>query len=309
MRGVSGASHFSKEPKMRETTIKSYAKINLSLDVTGIREDGYHELETVMQRVSLVDEVRVRWSEEAEGINLGCSKPYLPVDERNIAYKAAALMVREFGEKVPKGGVEIFIEKHIPVAAGLAGGSGNGAAVMIALNRIWNLGLSTRKLCALSAELGADVPFCVLIQNTGYGCALCRGTGTELYPLRNRLKKAVLLVKPPFGVSTKEVYKGIDNCDITKRPDTQKIVTALKKGRQDILYESMANVLEEYTLSRYSEAEELKEKIARETAAEKVMMTGSGPTIFALFGDLTGARKACDQMRRAGHTAYWAKMI
>ena len=296
---------------MAEIILKSFAKINLSLDVKGVREDGYHELATVMQRLSLCDEVKVCWTPGGEGksIELSCSKPFLPVDERNIAHKAAALMVEEFGEKIPSGKIEIYVEKRIPVAAGLAGGSGNGAAVLIALNRLWGLRLSTKKLCRLGANLGADVPFCVLVQNTGYGCALCKGRGEELTPLKNKVKKAVLLVKPSFGVSTREVYAGIDGCDVTKRPDDEQVVSALKTGRAAALYEAMANVLEDYTLNAYARVRELKDQMQELPGAEKVQMTGSGPTVFALFSRLADAQRACYSLREEGYSAYWAKMI
>ena len=187
---------------MTEITIKSYGKVNLSLDVCGIREDGYHVLESIMHKISLRDEVNVRWTsmdkDEIE-INLTCNKAFLPTDERNLAYRGAKLMADAFGEKVGGGIIDIHIEKHLPVAAGLAGGSGNGAALLVALNRLWDLKLDTKELCNLGAELGADVPFCLLIQNTKYSCALCEGTGTELTPLKSRFKKAILLVKILLG--------------------------------------------------------------------------------------------------------------
>ena len=294
---------------MTEITIKSYGKVNLSLDVCGTREDGYHVLESIMHKISLRDDVNVKWTsldQEDIEINLTCNKSFLPTDERNLAYKGAKLMAENFGHKVGGGIIDIHIEKHLPVAAGLAGGSGNGAALLIALNRLWDLGLDTKKLCEYGAELGADVPFCLLIQNTKYGCALCEGTGTELTPLKSRFKKAVLLVKPSFGVSTKEVYKGIDDCEIKARPNTDQLVEAMKSHDDAVIYENMINVLEEYTLKKYTEVQKIKEKIAEQTDAEKVLMTGSGPTVFALFNKLSDAQKACKRMRKEGYEAYWA---
>lgn len=294
---------------MADITIKSYGKVNLSLDLCGIREDGYHILESIMQKISLRDEVNVKWTSlEQEGIqiNLTCNRAYLPTDERNLAYKGARLMSDTFGDKVGGGVIDIHIEKHLPVAAGLAGGSGNGAALLVALNRLWDLGLDTKKLCELGAELGADVPFCLLIQNTKYCSALCEGTGTELTPLKGRFKKAVLLVKPSFGVSTKEVYQGIDNCEIKARPNTCQLVDAMKAHDDAVIYKNMINVLEEYTLKEYPEVQRIKEKIEEQTNAEKVLMTGSGPTVFALFDKLSDAQKACRKMRKEGYEAYWA---
>ncbi len=294
---------------MTEITIRSYGKVNLSLDLCGIREDGYHLLESVMQKISLHDYVNVKWTslpqEEIE-INLTCNKAYLPTDERNLAYRGAKLMADTFGDKVGGGVIDIHIEKRLPVAAGLAGGSGNGSALLVALNRLWNLKQDTKSLCELGAQLGADVPFCLLIQNTKYGCALCEGTGTELTPLKSKFKKAVLLVKPSFGVSTKEVYQGIDECVIENRPNTPELVEAIKNHDDEAVYKNMINVLEEYTLKEYEEVQKIKDKIAAETVAEKVLMTGSGPTVFALFGKLSEAQKACREMRKAGYEAYWA---
>lgn len=293
---------------MDEIKVKSYGKINLSLDVTAKREDGYHEIQTVMQRISLCDEVTVRWTgtENKEvDIRLTCDKPYLPTDRRNLAFLAAELMIEKAAGKMGGGIIDIHIIKRLPVAAGLAGGSGNGAAVLTALNRLWNMGLSTRELCRTGEKLGADVPFCVLIQNTRFGCALCSGTGADLFPLTSKFKKAVLLVKPHFGVSTAEVYKGIDNCIINRRPDSTKLAKALKEGAAEQVYYNMVNVLEEYTLNHYPEVARIKEIIAEETSAGKVMMTGSGPTVYAFFEKNGHARKACDYMRSLGYSAYW----
>ena len=180
---------------------------------------------------------------------------------------------------------------------------------MTALNKLWGLGLNARTLCQLGADLGADVPFCVLTQNTRYGCALGEGTGTQLTPVKARFKKAMLLVKPPFGVSTKEVYQGIDDCFIEERPDTKGLIDALTGGDKEIVYANMINVLEAYTLEKYSEVKALKEAIQRETIAEKVLMTGSGPTLFALFSEMKQAKDACQKMREKGYEAYWAKTL
>ena len=297
---------------MDKIKIKSYGKVNLSLDVTGKRDDGYHEIQTIMQKISLFDVVTVTWTgrdgKDIE-ISLTCDKPYLPTDRRNLAYAGAQIMARQFAGKVGGGLIDIKIEKHIPVAAGLAGGSGNGAAVMTALSRIWDTGLGAKELCAMGEELGADVPFCILTQNTGYGLALCTGTGASLTPLRSRFKRAVLLVKPHFGVSTREVYQNIDSCSIEKRPDTDMLVKALRNNSHRHIYSNMINVLEEYTLKHYPEVEKIKEMIEKETSAEKVLMTGSGPTVFAVFSHVRSAQEACLYMRKRGYSAYWATTL
>lgn len=297
---------------MSEIKIKSYGKINLSLDVTGVREDGYHTLETVMQKISLYDEVIVEWKKQDTDsieIVLNSNKPFLPRDERNIAYKAAQIMKDRYGEGIGGGQISIYLKKQLPVSAGLAGGSGNGATVLIALNRLWKLRLGTRTLCKLGEELGADVPFCVLTQNTRYGCALGTGTGAELTTIRTPFKKGLLLVKPAFGVSTKEVYQAIDDCAIEERPDTERLIDALKEGDDYVIYSNMINVLEAYTLNRYMEVKAIKEEVAKDRFAQKVLMTGSGPTVFALFEDVKKARKACLTMREKGYEAYWGKTL
>ena len=161
----------------------------------------------------------------------------------------------------------------------------------------------------MGEELGADVPFCILTQNTGYGLALCTGTGASLTPLRSRFKRAVLLVKPHFGVSTREVYQNIDSCSIEKRPDTDMLVKALRNNSHRHIYSNMINVLEEYTLKHYPEVEKIKEMIEKETSAEKVLMTGSGPTVFAVFSHVRSAQEACLYMRKRGYSAYWATTL
>lgn len=297
------------EHRACERRIKAYAKINLALDVVGIREDGYHMLETVMQQIRLADDIHIKWEKrESSGIELivSTNKPYLPTDERNLAYRAALIMA----EKAQKSGkLEIHIKKKIPVAAGLGGGSSNAAAVITALNRLWRLGLNTWELCELSKPLGADVPFLVLTHNTGYECALCTGTGDELESLRRGMKKHIVLAKPAFGVSTKEVFKNIDDCEIHERPNIKQLVEGLREKNDDKILPNMVNVLEEYTLSRYTEVNRLKEKIKQTEAVQKVVMSGSGPTVIGIYDSRRAARNACMSLRRQGYEAYWTQTM
>lgn len=309
---------------MAEIHLRSYAKINLSLDVTGTRPDGYHDLASVMQRISLYDRIHMEWiadrwscdgacddKPEAEPnirIQLTTNRPYLPVDERNLAYKAAQLMIREFGQQpgVGSGLIRISITKNIPVAAGLAGGSGNGAAILIGLNRLWGLRLNTRQLCQIGEELGSDVPFCILVQNSRYRAALATGRGEVLQPLRKSMKKYIVLAKPAFGVSTKEVFKCIDNYQISQRPDNRQLIQGLAEGNDALVYKNMINVLELYTLDHYEPVKQLKERLQRENAAETVLMSGSGPTVFAVYSKESEARKVCMLLRGLRYEAYWA---
>jgi len=292
--------------------LESYAKINLSLDVTGKRDDGYHEVSTVMQKTSLFDVLDISWEENESldklEIEITTNRPYIPVDERNLAYKAARLMEGEANKlgKRTGGIVKINIEKHIPVAAGLAGGSGNGAAVIIALNRLWGLGLDTKGLCEAGKVIGSDVPFMILIQNSRYKCALGTGLGDVLTPLPSSFKKSLVLAKPNYGVSTKEVYQGIDDVEIKERPNTEELVRALKDRDNEAILGNMVNVLEEYTLSKYKEVKELKERIRNTQGVEKVLMSGSGPTVFGVYSEKHRAYEACVALRKEGYEAYWA---
>ncbi len=293
----------------RELNLRSYAKINLCFDITGIRDDGYHLVETVMQQVSLCDDIKMVW-ESVPGqelqIQVTNSKPYLPTDNRNLAYKAAVIMAENFPPEKSQGNLRIHINKRIPVAAGLGGGSGNGAAVMIWLNRLWRLGMDTKKLCSMGAALGADVPFCILVQNSRYTCALGSGIGDVLTPLKRGLNKYVVLAKPAFGVSTREVFKEIDKYPIEERPETGKLEEGLLEGDMKKVYNNMINVLESYTLKRYPEVQALKERMAKAGASQKILMSGSGPTVMGFYNQYRQARAVCLEMRHQGYEAYWA---
>ena len=292
--------------------LKSYGKINLSLDVSGARPDGYHDLSTVMQRISLYDRIHMEWLPDSSTsqiqIKVQTNRPYLPTDERNLAYKAAQIMTDRFAsDHLTCGGtIRIDITKNIPVAAGLAGGSGNGAAVLIGLNRLWELHLNTRQLCKIGEALGSDVPFCVLVQNSRYKAALATGRGEVLEPLRIPMKKHIVLAKPTFGVSTKEVFKGIDSYEIHQRPDNRELIHGLTIGDDELVYKNMINVLELYTLDHYEPVKKLKEIFQSQTKAENVLMSGSGPTVFAIYSSEAEARQACMLLRSMRYEAYWA---
>lgn len=313
---------------MREIKIMSFAKINLSIDVTGVLPDGMHRVDMIMQQLSFHDDVTVRWDGKKEkksgdiDIAVRTNRYYIPVDERNLAHKAARLMIDRFSEKIPGGRIEIDILKKIPVAAGLAGGSGNGAAVLHALNLLWNLKLNLKQLCDISRELGSDVPFCVMGQAAGNfnfpkrirrsrlagACARATGTGTELKLLPG-IKRSVVIAKPPMGVSTKEVYAGIDTCEIRQRPDNDALEAGLSERNYQLIYENCINVLENYTLREYPQVRELKGYLAEDSAAEKILMSGSGPTVFAVYKSISDAKRACQTLRKRGYEAYWTKTI
>lgn len=295
------------EPKELHLTVKSYAKINLALDIVGVRDDGYHMLETVMQKIRLADRIDVSWQPSASGgihISLSTNKPYLPTDERNLAYRAALMMAEYAGIN---GKLKISVTKRIPVSAGLGGGSSNAAALMVALNKLWRLKLNTRKLCDMGKALGADVPFLILVHNTSYECALCRGTGDELTALKRSLRKYIVLAKPGFGVSTAEVFKGIDECTVAERPNIEQLTEGIRTRNRRKVLDNMTNVLEAYTCSAYPQVERLKAEMRRTDRVRRVLMTGSGPTVIAVYDTYAAARRACAAIRKKGYEAYWTQ--
>lgn len=268
-------------------TLKALAKINLGLDVLGRRENGYHDVRMVMQTIYLYDNVTLSKTEET-GIQLECNLFYLPSDHTNIAYKAAKLLMDEFDIKE---GVRIVLDKHIPVAAGLAGGSANAAAVLVGMNRLFSLGLSQQELMERGVSLGADVPYCVM-----RGTVLAEGIGEVLTPLPPLPKCYVLIAKPGISVSTKTVYEKLDSQEITEHPDIDGILEGL--DNQDIykVATSMGNVLETVTIGDYPIIEEIKD-IMKEKGALNSMMSGSGPTVFGIFDDKSKARQAQERIR------------
>lgn len=259
-----------------------------------------------MQRVDLYDEITVNFEERKQNnldIVLTTNKQFLPTDERNIAYKAALLMGNLTAKK---GLVSIDIKKHIPVAAGLAGGSGNGAAVLIALNKLFDINMNVKKLCEISESLGADVPFMVLTQSTKYTTALGENFGDKLTPLKLGLDKYIALVKPSFGVSTKDAYIGMDSIDVKSHPESDALIEALYSRDFSKAYKSMGNVLELYTLNKYPEVNDIKNKLSKTKDVEFVLMSGSGPTVFSVYSTLNAAKDACMKFRELGYEAYFA---
>lgn len=267
----------------RRAMLRSYAKINLVLDVTGRRENGYHDVEMIMQTVSLFDLIII--DKMKKGISISTNLRYLPNNEKNIAYKAA---VKFFEKTGIKSGVKIMIHKNIPVAAGLAGGSGNCAAVLLAMNILFGAGLSERELCSIGAELGADVPYCIK-----GGTQLSKGIGEILTPLHSLGPISVLLVKPPIAISTKDIYEKIDNATILKRPDINGMINAIEKEDINAIANNLCNVMEAVTQTEYPVIGEIKNKMLKSGALGAVM-SGSGPTVFGIFDDEFKAKQAAD---------------
>ncbi|MGB9841000.1 4-(cytidine 5'-diphospho)-2-C-methyl-D-erythritol kinase [Thermovenabulum sp.] len=261
------------------------AKINLTLDVLYKRQDGYHEVEMIMQTISLSDRVSMRLLPKKE-IRILCEAPGVPLNEENTAYKAAKLMMDKFNLDA---GLEIEIKKNIPVAAGLAGGSADAAAVLMGINEIFDLKKDLGQLIKLGKIIGADVPFSIM-----GGTAVARGIGEKLEPLPGLKDIVVLLVKPPYFVSTKEVYSRLNVGNIIKRPDTIGIIDKIKRADVRGIAEGLCNVLEEVTFKMHPELFGIKEAM-KERGALGSLMSGSGPTIYGIFESLKDAQKAAEK--------------
>ena len=273
---------------MKEIRMKALAKINLGLDVVRKREDGYHEVRMIMQTVKLYDQIDIHKMDKP-GIRLKTNLQYLPVDENNLAYRAARLLIEEFG--IPKG-VSIRLRKVIPIAAGMAGGSSDAAAVLVGLNRIFQLGLTKQELMERSVKLGADVPYCIL-----RGTALAEGIGEKLTRLPAMPKCHVLIAKPGIHVSTKMVYTNLRADELVSHPDIDGQIAAIRERDLRRAAELMGNVLETVTIPAYPVIGKIKEKMMA-YGALGAMMSGSGPTVVGLFEDEEKARYAYEKMRR-----------
>ena len=268
--------------------LKAYGKINLALDVLGKRQDGYHEVRMIMQTVQLYDKISISKSDKA-GIHIKTNLTFLPVNENNIAYKAAKMLMVEFDIQT---GVRINIEKHIPVAAGMAGGSTDGAAVLYGMNRLFHLGLSKHQLMERGVKLGADVPYCIM-----RGTVLSEGIGEILTPVTALPDCYILVAKPPVSVSTKYVYEHLKLDATIEHPDIDGMVEALKNQDLCGVASKMGNVLETVTAAKHPEIEDIKKIMVREGALG-ALMSGSGPTVFGIFDDKVKGEKAREVLRR-----------
>ena len=274
---------------MDRLELKALGKINLGLDVLGRRENGYHDVRMVMQTVYLYDRIIMKKS-KTTGIRLETNLYYLPVNENNLAYQAAQMLMDEFHIEE---GVSIQLDKHIPVAAGMAGGSSNAAAVLFGMNRMFSLGLSQKELMERGVKLGADVPYCIM-----RGTVLAEGIGEILTPLSPMPKCYVLIAKPAISISTKMVYEKLDSHEIEDHPDIDGILAGLKAGDLKKVAGSMGNVLERVTVDAYPVIDQIKKMMIKEGALN-AMMSGSGPTVFGIFEEKATARKAADAIRDA----------
>ena len=270
--------------------LRALAKINLGLDVVRKREDGYHEVRMIMQTIRMYDQLDMRKSVEP-GIHLTTNKKYIPVDENNLVWRAAKLMMDTCGIME---GVSIHLHKVIPVAAGMAGGSSDAAATLVGMNRLFHCGLSKEKLMELGVQIGADVPYCVL-----RGTALAEGIGEKLTVLPPMPDCWILIGKPGISVSTKYVYTTLDLNTDTVHPDIDGMKKALEDGNLYGITERMGNVLQDVTIPAYPEVERIKEQM-KTLGAVNAMMSGSGPTVFGIFDNEEKAQEACQKLRESG---------
>jgi len=273
---------------MDELKLKALAKINLGLDVLGKREDGYHEVKMIMQTIHLYDWLKIKKTKDS-GIHMTSNLYYLPVNENNLIYKAADMLMKEF--EIEEG-LEIKLEKHIPVAAGMAGGSTDAAAALYGINKMFDLGLNQEELKERGVKIGADVPYCLM-----RGTALAEGIGEKLTVLPPMPKCPVLIAKPGISVSTKFVYENLKLDENTPHPNINVLIEDITQKDLKRAAMDMGNVLETVTIPNYPQIALLKETM-KSAGALNAMMSGSGPTVFGLFADNKSARKAYREIKK-----------
>lgn len=275
---------------MDKISLKALAKINLGLDVVRRREDGYHEVRMIMQTIHLFDRVNIEKTSEP-GIRIKTNLSYLPINENNLIYKAGRLLMDEFDITE---GVSVDLDKRIPVAAGMAGGSTDAAAMLYGMNKMFELGLSMQELKDRGVRIGADVPYCLM-----RGTALAEGIGEELKSLPPMIKCPVLIAKPQISVSTKFVYENLRLDGKTEHPDIDQLIKDIKAKDLQGVCDHMGNILETVTIPNYPIIAEIKKNMM-ENGATGAMMSGSGPTVFGLFDDAEKAKQAYKAMKKSG---------
>lgn len=274
-------------------TLKAYAKINLMLDILSRLENGYHDLYMIMQSVSLHDVVTVEKT-DTKDIKITCDVPSIPTDEKNIAYKAAKAFFDY--TKTDNPGITIDIKKNIPHAAGLAGGSTDGAAVIVALGKIFSLNLREKDIIAIGSKVGADVPFCAL-----GGTMLAQYTGIVLSHLPDLDLPYIIIVKPSQDVSTAEAYAAFDSAERVRHLDKNGMLQAVLNGEKDKVYEKVGNVFEQFI--DVTERVLIKD-IMRKFGAKSACMSGSGPSVFGIFEDKDKAEACLSELKKSYPQSY-----
>lgn len=261
--------------------INAPAKINIGLDVVGVREDGYHEVRMIMQSIRLFDRLTLTRKKEP-GVRLKTNLKFLPTDDNNLIVKSAKMLMKEFSLE---GGLTIDLEKRIPVAAGLAGGSTDAASTMLAINQMYDLNLSNSQLMKRAVKIGADIPYCIV-----KGTALAEGIGEKLSTVPKLPNCVILIVKPKLHVSTRETYENLVLDENTEHPDIDKMIEDMKKRNLNRLCSHIGNILESVTVPKYPVIEEIKQFMT-ERGALGSLMSGSGPTVFGVFTDQETANR------------------
>ena len=274
---------------MDSVVIKAMAKVNLGLDVLRRRENGYHDVKMVMQTVNLYDTLTL--SKIEEGIVITTNTGELPLNEDNLIYKAAKLLFEHVGQNA---GVAIHLDKQIPIAAGMAGGSTDAASTLLGLNLLYAFGLHKEELAEIGVKIGADVPYCIY-----GGTCLSEGIGEVLTKLPDAPDCYVVIAKPGIGVSTKYVYENLHIETVSEHPDIDGMIEAIKAGSLDGVAAKMENVLETVTIKRYPEIETMK-KCLLDNGAENALMSGSGPTVFGIFKEENIAKHALFKLEETG---------
>ena len=270
--------------------LRALAKINLGLDIVGKRDDGYHEVRMIMQTIQMYDVLEIQ-KKRTPGISLSTNLPYIPTDEGNLVCRAAKLLMDEFHVEE---GLSIRLDKSIPVAAGMAGGSSDAAAAFVGVNRLFRLGLSEEPLMERAVKIGADVPYCIM-----RGTALAEGIGEKLTRLPGVPHMYILIGKPGVNVSTKLAYGNLNLSGIAKHPDIEGMVTDIKNGDLYAMLPKMGNVFEPGIIEKYPVIQKIKD-LMEENGALKAMMSGSGPTVFGIFDDREKMQYAAGVLRKSG---------
>lgn len=274
------------------------AKVNLTLDVTGKLPNGYHEVEMIMHQIDLYDVITINKNKIGK-IRLQNSVKYLPTDKTNIAFKAALIIKEKY--EIPEG-VDIYIEKNIPVSAGLAGGSTDAASVIKGMNKLFDLNMTIQEMLEIGLSIGADVPFCIL-----GGSYIARGIGEKLTPIESKLNSWLLIAKPNIGVSTRDVYEALKVNDIENHPNTLKMQEAVELGNVYDVIDNLRNVLEDVTTKMHPVIYDIKSRMM-EYGAIGQMMSGSGPTVFGFFKSQEKASKACINMKKKYPQSYVVRL-
>ncbi len=273
---------------MKEVEIDSYSKINLTLNILGKRRDGYHNIETIMQSVNLADRVFIR--EEKEGVKIKCTHPRVPIDAQSLAYRTAEKILNRY--RITKG-VKIEIDKKIPLASGMAGGSANSASILVGINKLFTLNLSNEDLRGMGEELGMDVPFC--IQN---GTALAYHRGEKVTPLSPVNPPLwIIIINPGFEIPTKWAYDNLDLSLIKReKNNTKAMLEALKEGEVRGIAKNLFNSFEELIIKKYPEIGKIKDRLIEEGALG-ALMSGSGPTVFGIAQNKEQALKIYKKLK------------